>query len=78
MSKRFDVAPDVPLSPEALADLRQRYAMLSLPSLQQVYADALERCKLDRSGLPPRAEQFQVLVTAWKALRKNYVRSTPT
>jgi hypothetical protein len=36
-------------SPEALAELRQRHAMLSTPSLQQVYADALERCKLDRT-----------------------------
>jgi hypothetical protein len=71
MTKRLDISPDVPLSPEALAELRQRYAMLSTPSLQQVYADALERCKLDRSGRPPRAEQFQVLVTAWKMLRRN-------
>ena len=69
MAKRLDI-PDVPLTPEALAELRQRYAMLSTPSLQQVYSDALERCKLDRSGRPPRAEQFQVLVTAWKMLRK--------
>lgn len=71
MTKRLDFSPDVPLSTEAVAELRQRYAVLSLPSLQQVYADALERCKLDTSGRPPRAEQFQVLVTAWKALRRN-------
>jgi hypothetical protein len=29
MAKRFDVSPDVPLSQEALAELRQRYAMLT-------------------------------------------------
>ena len=61
--------PDAPLSPTALAELRQRYAMLSTPSLQQVYADAWDRCKLERNGRPPKAEQIQVLVTAWKALR---------
>jgi hypothetical protein len=62
MLKRLEASPDLPLSQEALAELRQRYAMLSKPSLQQVYADALERCKLDRSGRPPRAEQFQIAV----------------
>jgi hypothetical protein len=51
-------------SPEALAELRQRYAMLSKPSLQQLYADALERCKPDRSGKPLRAEQLQVVPDA--------------
>jgi hypothetical protein len=71
MAKRLDVSPDLPLSPEALAELRQRYAMLSTPSLQEVYADAWERCKLDRNGRPPRAQQIQVLVTAWKMLRRN-------
>ena len=70
MAKRLDVSPDLPLSPEALAELRQRYAMLSKPSLQQVYADAWERCKPERNGRTPRAEQIQVLVTAWKMLRR--------
>jgi hypothetical protein len=64
------IGPDVPLSPADLLELRQRYAMLSRPSLQQVYSDAWERCKLERSGRPPRAKQIQVLVAAWKALRK--------
>jgi hypothetical protein len=61
--------PDLPLSPEDLAELRHRYAMLSTYGLQQVYADAWERCKLGENGRPPRADQFQVLVTAWKVLR---------
>jgi hypothetical protein len=60
----------MPLSPADLAELHQRYAMLSTPGLQQVYADAWERCKLERNGRPPRAEQIQVLVTAWKVLRR--------
>jgi hypothetical protein len=61
----------VPLSEADLAELRHRYALLSKPSLQQVYTDAWERCKLERSGRPPRAEQIQVLVAAWKILRKS-------
>jgi len=69
MARRPDFSPDAPLSPIALAELRQRYAMLSTPSLQQVYADAWDRCKLERNGRPPNAQQIQVLVTAWKALR---------
>ena len=69
MPNRSDPTPDVPLSPEALAQLRQQYERLSRPSLQQVHSDTLERCKLDRQGRPPRADQFQVLVTAWRVLR---------
>jgi hypothetical protein len=69
MARRPDFSPDVPLAREVLAELRHRYALLSVPSLQQVYTDAWERCKLERNGRPPRAEQIQVLVTAWKALR---------
>ena len=70
MARRPDFSPDAPLSPADLAELRHRYAMLSPSSLQQIYADAWDRCKLERNGRPPRAEQIQVLVTAWKALRK--------
>ena len=70
MANRPDCGPDEPLGPEVLADLRHRYALLSPSSLQQVYIDAWERCKLERNGRPPRAEQVQVLVTAWKALRR--------
>lgn len=70
LAHRPDPSPDVPLPAEALAELRQRYGMLSRSGLQQVYADALERCKLDNQGRPPRADQIQVLVTAWRVLRK--------
>ncbi|SPE26054.1 hypothetical protein SBA3_1250037 [Candidatus Sulfopaludibacter sp. SbA3] len=69
MANRPDFSPDVPLAPEVLAELRHRYALLSPSSLQQVYADAWERCNLELNGRLPRAEQIQVLVTAWKALR---------
>jgi hypothetical protein len=50
LPERPDASPDVPLISEALAELRHRYGMLNLPGLQQVYADALERCKLDKRG----------------------------
>jgi hypothetical protein len=70
MAKRPDFTPDQPLSPEVLAELHHRYAMLSPSSLEQVYSDAWERCKIERSGRLPPAEQIQVPVTAWKALRK--------
>jgi len=58
------------VSADQLAGLRERYANVSEPSLPQVYSDAWERCKLERIGRPPRAEQIQVLVAAWKAFRK--------
>lgn len=61
---------DEVLSPEQLADVRQNFARLSAPSLQQAYSEALERCKLDRSGRPPASIHIQVLVQAWKQLRK--------
>jgi hypothetical protein len=70
MAKRPDFTPDSPLSPEALAEFAPPVAMLSTPSLEQVYTDAWDRCKIERSGRLPPAEQIQVLVTAWKALRK--------
>jgi len=71
MAQRPDPSPDVPLSLTELAELRQRYAMLSTDGLRQVYADALDRCKLDKRGRPPRADQFQVLVSAWRVLRRS-------
>jgi hypothetical protein len=70
-----DFSPDEPLSRAALAELRRRYDLLSPHSLQQVHFDAWERCKLERNGRPPRAEQIQVLMTAWKALRKGSGRA---
>src|SRR5436189_2321536 len=68
--------PDVPLSPDDLTQLRQQYSRLSGYGLQQVYTDAVDRCKLDPKGRPPRADQFQVLVTAWKALRALKTRAS--
>ncbi len=69
MARRPDYTPESPLSQEALVELRHRYCLLSTPSLQQVYTDAWERCKMDRGGRMPNAEQIQVLVTAWRVLR---------
>jgi hypothetical protein len=66
MAERPDPTPDVPLPAEVLTELRQRYDMLNKPGLQRVYVDALERCRLDKRGRPPRAEQIQMLVTAWR------------
>jgi hypothetical protein len=70
MANRPDFSPDVPLSPADLAKLRHRYAQLSPSGLQTVHAEVWQRCKLDHNGRPPRAENIQVLVTAWKMLRK--------
>ena len=70
MAERPDYSPDVPLTAVQLGELRHRYAMLSTPGLQMAYAEALERCKLDRRGRPPQSVHIQVLVQAWKALRK--------
>ena len=70
MARRPDFTPDAPLSPADLAELRHRYALLSPSSLQQVYSDAWEHCKLEQNGHPPRAQQIQVLVTVWKMLRR--------
>ncbi len=69
--RKMNGQPDIPLSPADLVELRHRYGMLSLPTLQQVYADSLERCRLDSTGRPPRADQVQVLVTAWRVLRRS-------
>jgi hypothetical protein len=69
MTRRPDPTPDAPMSAADLVELRRRYALLSESSLEQVYGDAWERCRLEKARLP-RAEQIQVLVTAWKALRK--------
>jgi hypothetical protein len=44
--------------------------MLSPSGLQEVYSDAWERCRLERNGRPPSAEQIWLLETAWKALRQ--------
>jgi hypothetical protein len=51
--------------------VRRRYTMLSTPGLQQAYREALEQCKLDNRGRAPLSVYIQVLVQAWKALRKH-------
>ena len=70
MASRPDFTPDQVLSLEQLAEVRQNFAKLSLPSLQTAYSEALERCKLDRRGRAPASIHIQVLVQAWKQLRK--------
>jgi hypothetical protein len=54
MAKRPDYAPEKPYTPEQLSEIRRNFAMLSKPSLQTAYAEALERCKLARDGRPPK------------------------
>jgi hypothetical protein len=70
MANRPDFTPEKPYTPEQLSEIRRNFAMLSKPSLQTAYAEALERCKLARDGRPPKAEHIQVLVQAWRQLRK--------
>jgi hypothetical protein len=70
MSQRPDFSPDQVLSPQQLVEVRQNFAKLSVPSLQTAYSEALERCKLDRRGRVPASIHIQVLVQAWKQLRK--------
>jgi hypothetical protein len=65
-----DTCLDMLLSSECFLAAVRRYAMFTPYSPRQVYSNAWERCKLERNGRPRRAEQIQVLVTAWKALRK--------
>ena len=71
MAKRPDFTPDQVLSAEQLAEVRHGFSKLSLPSLQTAYSEAWERCKLDRRGRAPNSVHIQVLVQAWKALRKS-------
>jgi hypothetical protein len=70
MADRPDFSPDQVLSAEQLQEVRQNFAKLSIPSLQTAYTEALERCKLDRRGRVPASIHIQVLVQAWKQLRK--------
>jgi hypothetical protein len=81
MANRPDFTPDQVLSAAQLAEVRHGFSKLSLPSLQQAYAasgsggvgyaEAWERCKLDRRGRPPNSVHIQILVQVWKALRKS-------
>jgi hypothetical protein len=64
------------MSAADLAEVRRSFALLSTDGLRSAYADALERCKLDKRGRPPRADQIQVLVQAWRVLRKETQAAT--
>ena len=70
MAECPDFSPDQVLSAQQLVEVRQNFARLSIPSLQQAYAEALERCKLDRRGRVPASIHIQVLVQAWRQLRR--------
>jgi hypothetical protein len=70
MANMPDFTPEKPFTEEQLSEIRRNFAMLSKPSLETAYTEALERCKLTRDGRPPKAEHIQVLVQAWRQLRK--------
>jgi hypothetical protein len=65
--------PEKPYTPEQLSEIRRNFALLSTSSLQTAYTEALERCRLGKDGRPPKAEHIQVLVLAWRQLRKGKV-----
>jgi hypothetical protein len=62
--------PDVPLTEEAVGDLRRNLSRLSTPGLENAYTQAWERCKLGIAGKLPRADCIQELVQVWRVLRK--------
>jgi hypothetical protein len=68
--KRLRYTSDLPMSAADLAEVRRSFSTLSTDGLRSAYSDALERCKLDKRGQPPRADQIQVLVSVWKVLGK--------
>ena len=70
MAKRPDYTPEKPFTEEQLSEIRRNFSLLSTPSLQTAYTEALERCRLGRDGRPPKAEHIQTLVQAWRQLRK--------
>jgi hypothetical protein len=70
MANRPDFTPEKPFTAAQLSEIRRNFALLSSPSLQTAYTEALERCKLGRDGRPPKAEHIQTLVQAWGQLRK--------
>jgi hypothetical protein len=71
MANSADYTLEKPYTPEQLSEIRRNFAILSKPSLETAYTEAWERCKLARDGRPPNAEHIQVLVQAWKGLRKS-------
>jgi len=70
MAQKTGYTPEKPFTEEQLSEIRRNFSRLSTPSLQTAYTEALERCRLGRDGRPPKAEQIQVLVQAWRQLRK--------
>jgi hypothetical protein len=70
MANRPDFTPEKPFTADQLSEIRRKFALLSIPSLQTAYTEALERCRLGRDGRPPKAEHIQTLVQAWRQLRK--------
>ena len=60
---------DDPFTPEELAALRRRIAMLAPSNVEAVYRAAYEDCAPLRGRLA-RAKAIQELVTAWKQFRK--------
>ena len=62
------IESDEVLTPEQLAELRHRYGMLHISSVQRLYREAYERCAPvgDRT---PKASAMQELVSVWKYLR---------
>jgi hypothetical protein len=71
MAKMPGFTPKKPFTAEQLSEIRRKFALLSTPSLQTAYTEALERCRLGRDGRPPKAQDIQVLVQAWRQLRKS-------
>jgi len=61
--------PERPLTEPELKALQQNLARLSEPSVQQVYRQAWEECRMKGERLPP-AKAIQQLVQAWKQLWK--------
>ena len=70
MAKRPDFTPEKPYTEQQLSEIRRNFAMLSKPSLETLYMEAWERCKLARDGRLPKAEHIQTLMQAWRQLRK--------
>jgi hypothetical protein len=69
MANKPDFTPDQPLQSETLAELRRRFAQLSITGLFDAYNAAWLR-KVERNGRAPRAADVQEFVQAWKELRK--------
>jgi hypothetical protein len=68
MAKQPDFTPDRPLTPEQLAELRERLSKMSLTDVRDYYHAAWLRCGLERNGSRPKAEWLQQLVQAWRAM----------